>query len=157
MSHTANHSLLIPTGVFQQFGQNNKNSSSRNTFYKENHSDLMLMMDNRKCLFKEEKQQAPKPDPFLLFRTTTQQINIGLLLHLCGKLSVMEYSMEFSQGIPIIETPVLSNAILIHYENLKYVIALKSSHFLVTWGGPTSWKKCPRALSQGVLPWFYHT
>lgn len=110
----------------------------------------MLMMDNRKCLFKEEKQQAPKPDPILLFRTTTQQINIGLLLHLCGKLSVMEYSMEFSQGIPIIETPVLSNAILIHYENLKYVIALKSSHFLVTWGGPTSCKKCPELYLRGL-------
>lgn len=47
---------------------------------------------------------------------------------------VIEYSPEFSQGIPIIETPVLSNAILIHYENCKYVIALKSSYFLVAVG-----------------------
>lgn len=31
----------------------------------------MLMMDNRKCLFKEEKQQAPKTDPILLLPTTT--------------------------------------------------------------------------------------
>lgn len=73
----------------------------------------------------------------------------------------MEYSMEFSQGIPIIETPVLSNAILIHYENLKYVIALKSSHFLVTWGGPTSWKKCPQSFISGgfalVLPYIILT
>lgn len=80
------------------------------------------------------KQQAPKPDPISLFHATAYQINIGLLFHSCGKLSVIEYSTKFSQGIPIIETPVLSNAILIHYENLKYVIALKSSHFLVTVG-----------------------
>lgn len=51
-----------------------------------------------------------------------------------GKLSGTECSTEFSQGIPIIETPVLSNVILIHYENCKYVIALKSSHFSATVG-----------------------
>lgn len=104
---------------------------------------------------------GPQARPHSLFHATAYQINIGWLFHLCGKLNVIENSTEFSQGIPIIETPVLSNAILIHYENLKYVIALKSSHFLVAVGRPTLYKnirlvQCPESLnSEGS--WFCHT
>lgn len=91
----------------------------------------MMLIAKRKCFLWKEKQQASKPDlsPDLCHSPANQQC-----LRSCGKLSTIEYSTEFSQGIPIIETPVLSNVILIHYENRKYVIALKSSHFLVTVG-----------------------
>lgn len=75
---------------------------------------------------------VPQPSKLTLDRSSTR-------VESC----VIEHSTEFSQGIPITETPVLSNAILIHYENLKNVIVFKSSHFLVTVGWANLMEELP--------------